>query len=1055
MARAQFQGGQRAQGFNPIQVSSANITRMREESNRVVENMTMRADAELNNRRRILQDMKANAAYYEKERERDFNIQSGNVRTQQQASRARAEQVRQQARLDAAASEQIFGSISKLSKTASQKLQKMEQERYDEKWLEGVQAYMMDPDAQGLVDYEVGSDSQKISSEGYQSRIDQLEEAGADPLLVAKSRSMDPAMAQGYAYARNNTLLRDQFPVAVEAALNDSQRKYTVGGQTFTGVEARGNRARTAAVVAATQREFFKQNGLIGAKFESIAPGLAAAQRAGQNVIAREGKIEELNTKANLEANATNTLLSGNFQGNALSTFRTWIRTTGSPTKAHSKYKELATAINPETGEFLVSDADWMSADVDGSGQPYSQRFRQKTLEIQKARAEARRGIYRDRKADKAIEFDTQQQQLLEAFGGEDADGFTTEQIEEAADKLEAAFPGLQATELRRMAKGSVDAKEREKQEEQIQDLQALGLLTPERLKKFDRKLWSKYMSSAQQQAKVSTNSGEYKEQLKAVEDAVKVGPEGGKPITATADGRMSPSVRMVNIQMQQYFMKRVQEYAISDPDNAATLALNDTLDYFNKTYKDKVGPKGYTGVFGTPEEVQNARRANSARITEIDEAMKKPNFLSPEASPFRNIFTDTEVEDMSKGYGKPGWSPDASLVYIANKQGVDPLTVLNILRSQKGMDALATSPAMEVVTNELTPAQRAALANIGTPSISTRTMGSLGWKPELVPNGYGPMVEQAATSNGLQPAQIAAMAEIESNWNPNAPSYNNSSFGLMQINRSAHPQFFASKNWRDPQESLNYGAQYFAGLVKRYNGDLKAAAMAYNGGPGNYDAYVRGDYVDPVVKREMVNHGKKYMKALYKYGGAPAGELNGRGYQRTQRTSNVPYVDQRTAVNGYGDRQCFSAVSTMLANAYGVNISYDDYNTKRSKYGDTTISSAQIGALRELGINASVADNGSMQELTSLASGNSPVAIGIQHNTGKGHWILVTGVTPDGDFIVNDPFGELVQKRGGGWKYTNSGGNQAGKGVVYSADFLRQVWVDRGAGTGRIMRVS
>ena len=169
MARAQFQGGQRAQGFSPVQVSSANISRMREESDRVVKNMTMRADAELNNRRQILQDMKANAAYYQKVRERDFNIQSGNIRTQQQASRDKAEQVRQQARLDAAANEQIFGSIAKFSKTASKKLQKMEQEQFDEKWLEGVQAYMMNPDPEGLVDYEVGSAAQKINSEGYQN----------------------------------------------------------------------------------------------------------------------------------------------------------------------------------------------------------------------------------------------------------------------------------------------------------------------------------------------------------------------------------------------------------------------------------------------------------------------------------------------------------------------------------------------------------------------------------------------------------------------------------------------------------------------------------------------------------------------------------------------------------------------------------------------------------------------------------------------------------------------------------------------------------------------
>ena len=335
--------------------------------------------------------------------------------------------------------------------------------------------------------------------------VDQLEEAGADPLLVTKSRAMDPAMAQGYAYARNNSILRDQFPVALEAALNDTEFKYTVGNETFTGVEARGNRARTAAVVAATQRKFFKENGLVGTKFESIAPGLASAQRSGQNVIAREGKIEELNIKSNLEAGATNTLLSGDFRGNALNSFRTWIRTTGSPTKAHSKYFDLATAINPDTGDLLISDEDWMGADVDGSGQPYSQRFKARSLKIQEARAEARRSAYRDSQANRAIAFDMQEQELLEAFGGEDADGYTTQQIEEAADKLEAANPGYQATKLRRMVKGSVDGKGREKQEEQIKDLQALGLLTPERLRNFDRKLWSKYMSSAQAQAKASS----------------------------------------------------------------------------------------------------------------------------------------------------------------------------------------------------------------------------------------------------------------------------------------------------------------------------------------------------------------------------------------------------------------------------------------------------------------------------------------------------------------------------------------------------------------------
>ena len=524
-----------------------------------------------------------------------------------------------------------------------------------------------------------------------------------------------------------------------------------------------------------------------------------------------------------------------------------------------------------QSGTFSEADvANMRNQPIPGDpkGRTYGELHGVHFDKAEKLAGDARRSAYRESQADRNIEFQQQQQQLMDAFGGADADGYTTEQIEDAAEELESAFPGLQASQLRRMADGSVDTKQREKQEEQIQDLQALGLLTPDRLMEFDRKLWNKYMSSAQQQAKLSQQSGQYKTQLKAIKDRVELGPEGGSPVTATADGKHHPSVGILTKQMQDMFLKKVQEYSVAGNPDPANAALADVETYFNQTYKDKVTHNGYQGVMPTPEQAQNARVSAAKRIDEIDAAMQKPNFLNPEKSDFRNFFSKAEVEQMSEGYGKPGWSPDASIVYIANKQGVDPLTILNIFRSQKGISALATTPASEVIANELTPAQRAALANIGTPSVSTRTMGSLGWKPELVPNNYGPMVERAASANGLQPAQIAAMAEIESNWNPNTPSYNNSSFGLMQIHRASHPEFFATKNWRDPQESLNYGAQYFSGLVKRYGGDMKAAAMAYNGGPGNYDKWARGEYVHPDVEREMVAHGKKYMKALYKYGG-------------------------------------------------------------------------------------------------------------------------------------------------------------------------------------------
>lgn len=170
-----------------------------------------------------------------------------------------------------------------------------------------------------------------------------------------------------------------------------------------------------------------------------------------------------------------------------------------------------------------------------------------------------------------------------------------------------------------------------------------------------------------------------------------------------------------------------------------------------------------------------------------------------------------------------------------------------------------------------------------------------------------------------------------------------------------------------------------------------------------------------------------------------------------------IPYVNQRASASGRGDRECFSASSAMVASAYlGRNVSLGEYNQARSRFGDSTSIDAQVQALRRMGVKATVNDNGSVDELTQLAGNGKPVAIGLNHNGASGHWIVVTGVTGNGDFIVNDPFGKLRQVRNGGWEKRNSGaaGDTTGRGVVYRREFLRSIFEDRGAGTGRIMRI-
>ena len=166
-----------------------------------------------------------------------------------------------------------------------------------------------------------------------------------------------------------------------------------------------------------------------------------------------------------------------------------------------------------------------------------------------------------------------------------------------------------------------------------------------------------------------------------------------------------------------------------------------------------------------------------------------------------------------------------------------------------------------------------------------------------------------------------------------------------------------------------------------------------------------------------------------------------------------VEWQSQNDNASGTGYRECFSSSMAMIAMFWGKVQNDDEYNTIRSKHGDTTDASAQLAALRSLGLNPSFVTNASIQTIKNEIDFGRPVGVGWLHHgsssapSGGGHWSVVIGYNERG-VIMNDPNGEANLAAGG---YTD---NLNGASQTYSYKNWTPRWSPGGSNDGWCMIV-
>lgn len=92
-----------------------------------------------------------------------------------------------------------------------------------------------------------------------------------------------------------------------------------------------------------------------------------------------------------------------------------------------------------------------------------------------------------------------------------------------------------------------------------------------------------------------------------------------------------------------------------------------------------------------------------------------------------------------------------------------------------------------------------------------------------------GQMLDEAAKKYGIPSDILKAIAWKESGWNPDARGDGGQSYGMMQIYKSAHPDYNEQEGMRNPAYNIEYGAKFLKGLYDQY-GSWESAIQHYNG---------------------------------------------------------------------------------------------------------------------------------------------------------------------------------------------------------------------------------
>lgn len=925
MARRQYTPGTKARGFNAVQVSNANLARLEEAGNRVLQNMQAQRNADLENRQRTLNEMQSNANYTQNALDRNFQIATNNeTERQKQIQYDEAERQRRFEQASAGAAK-IFKDLSTLSFSAGQKFKALGEEKDKEDYKKGLYEGLATGGAmtqEKLITLAKINDQDALSSL-LENNAALAKEKGYDPNAIARVLNMSAKQRAGFFYGSIQQQTKSHYSTFYNQELANPENTVLVNGEEISYSQALAEPGQLAVVQQAIADKWIKSNqwpenhDMLGGAYQEMA-----AIHNSALTIAQSQQTNNLNADTLQRWDNASYTDWNRYGGEA---FRMH-KNLSSPEAAHTWYKERATLMNPD-GTFVLDDAQVKGTDVYGEGANkgykgnYEGDFPKRYLEILNARQ------------DKLTEWNTNQNKTDKAQYKQESKAWWQEwQNNPTAETLAAAEESFSDNQegppewIARARKGLEGGQYIQQLKLSAKDAEQRGILTQGLVTEvfgYDPKEGNRLQEALDKQNPFN-KSEVYKEQRKGLSRLTK------KPSATVQFPQDSSHTLHASRILGREFDDLVSTLATQYGGDQAAIekaSVEAAGILEGKLAADATNPNGryyreynpITGLFTFPglkdDNLTPSQAAKEAAI-QFQEAIDKGKRKDLINTKF-GVLTEAELTKELDNFNKPGYIPNVKLVLAS--QGVDGglPAVLRRQATLAGMsDQLGDMPESLQRVSAYSPSAQKLLTRYLNAEVSTRIHGYEGgklaveWNRHIVPAQHRDSVELHAKEVNQSPAILSAVLE-QSGWNPNArlPS-GRAGIGLLSPEMARRLDIDVT----NPDESIKGVATAMNVLTGTF-GDPILAAGAMHSSPEIMKAYLEGVGELPA---ETTNYMRKVAKAYYKYSGDarvlsnPHVARAGTSFQAANMAKTFEGMDTSEGPDA-GENACVYAINKVL----------------------------------------------------------------------------------------------------------------------------------------------